>query len=80
VAVADSLVRITGMVVLAVLMLVTVLMPTAVLPLAWDGPDTREPAITARGKMHQASTTHADMVHLRTMVLLPSWGLGAGVI
>jgi hypothetical protein len=54
----------------AVLMLM--LMLVAVLVFAWARPGSWEPATARRGRMHQASTTHADGVHLRTMVLLPS--------
>src|SRR6185312_7857763 len=55
--------------------LVAVLL-TAVRGLGWATrrPGPARPATAARGRMHQASTRHADMVHLRTMVLLPSWG------
>jgi hypothetical protein len=69
VLVAVLVLVLVGMLVLAgvLLMLVTVLM------FACAGPDSREPATATRGRTHQASTTHADMVHLRTMVLLPSW-------
>jgi hypothetical protein len=74
------------LVLLAVLVLVAVLvlagalvlagvllMLVTVLVFACAGPDSCEPATATRGRTHQASTTHADMVHLRTMVLLPSW-------
>jgi hypothetical protein len=76
------LVRVLGLLLVAVLVLVLVgmlvlagvlLMLVTVPMFACAGPDSREPATATRGRTHQASTTHADMVHLRTMVLLPSW-------
>src|ERR1700733_2329302 len=70
-----SLIRITGVLVMVlVLVLLAVLMFSAVLMFAWAGPATRTPTIAARGRMHQASTTHTDIVHLRTMVLLSFLG------
>jgi hypothetical protein len=68
-AVTESLVRITG-----VLVVLAVLMLTAVLMFAWAGPGIRRPTSATRGRMHQAITTHADIVHLRTMVLLSFLG------
>ena len=51
----------------------------AVLVFAWAGRPDPEPAAARMGTMmHQASTTHADLVHLRTMVLFPSSGVSAG--
>src|SRR6185437_1322310 len=69
---ADALVK-TARVLLATLVAVLL---TAVPMLGWATrwPGPLRPATATRGRMHQASTRHADMVHLRTMVLLPSWG------
>ena len=70
------LVLVAVLVLLAALVLAAVLMLVAVLMFAWatGRPGPEEPATATRCRMHQASTTHADRVHLRTMVLLPSWG------
>src|SRR5882724_2728560 len=42
-------------------------MPMFAWAAGWSGP--RAPTAATRASRHQASTTHADMVHLRTMVL-----------
>src|ERR1700744_353393 len=78
----DSLISIAGalisvflvLVLVLVLVLLAVLMFSAVRMFAWAGPATRTPTIAARGRMHQASTTHMDIVHLRTMMLLSFLG------
>src|SRR6201986_5070675 len=72
----DSLISIAGalIVVVLVLVLLAVLMFSAVRMFAWAGPATRTPTIAARGRMHQASTTHTDTVHLHTMMLLSFLG------
>ena len=76
----DSLISIAGaliavfLVLVLLLVLLAVLMFSAVRMFAWAGPATRTPTIAARGRMHQASTTHTDIVHLRTMMLLSFLG------
>ncbi len=65
-AVTDSLAR-TAWVLLAMLMFAWAA--------GWSGP--RVLAAATRASRHQASTTHADMVHLRTMVLTSFLGISA---
>jgi hypothetical protein len=73
---ADALVR-TARVLLATL--VAVLLVAGWPGLGWAGRSgPRVPAIAVMASRHQASTRQAGMIRLRTMVLLPSLGIGAG--
>ena len=58
----------------AVLLAVLLLVLVPLLAWAIARPGLRKPAAIARGRMHQASITHADVVHLRTMTLLSFLG------